>query len=223
MEERRTGGHNFRMSIGYELNFSGVGDVQKRLAMFGPSPGLSRVIGEAARDTAKEHLFRLDESHANKMGGKRSHFYWEAGKNTVYEPTADGADVVMTKTGLRQRWLGGTITAKNVKFLTIPARSESYGVPAREFPGTLKFIPTQRGGMLVKENPAPSYETFTDASGQAHRKYGKQKRLRTAGLVEYWLVPSVYQSPDPSVIPSPEKIGNAVGTAASEYLMGHNL
>ena len=207
------------MTPGYTIEIQGEGAVAEKLKQLNTLPaGMFEAMGKAGADAVKENFFRLDGSRANPMGGKRSHFYWEAAQATSYEPLSDGAAITVSgPRGIRQRWLGGTIVPLGHPFLAIPARAESYGVPPREFPGLLKFIPTQRGGMLVKDSPSTADQQKGDfMAGRNVRKKGR--RLPTEGLVEYWLVPSVYQRPDPSVVPSPETMTNAAGAAASSYL-----
>lgn len=208
------------MSDAFTITISGLGEAQSRFQKFGNSPGLSKVMGEAAQKVTRDWLFRLDGERANTLGGRRSHFYADAAKNTRYEATDDGATVVITKTGLRQRWLGGTITAKNVKFLTIPARSESYGVPARQFPRKLRFVQFRSGAAALVIDDRGESTTHTDDAGNVTTRRGKRnKRMKTAGIVEYWLVPSVHQNPDPSVLPSQSVLTEAVVEAGKNFLM----
>lgn len=210
------------MSTGYTITLTGEGETQARLMKFGPSPGLSRVMGEAASAATKEWLMRMDGTRANQMGGTRTHFYWQAAQNTRHEATADGAEVVIDKLGLRQRWLGGEIRAVNGKYLTIPARAEAYGKRARDM-GDLSFIKFKSGAAaLVKDDIS---ETVTD-SGYSRRSAAKgqrKSRKKGIGAVMFWLVPSVYQRPDPTVLPSPAYLLNAVTPRAGAYLGGFNL
>lgn len=209
----------------YTITISGEGEAKAKLQKFGRSPGLDRAVGLAAQDAVKEYYFRLDGERANAMGGKRSHFYHKAGMSAQWQPVADGVSVSVTQLGLRQRWLGGTIRAVNAKYLAIPARTESYGIRPREFPGDLQFIKFKSGAAaLVKDDQ--SHGVDMDSGGyrvKSAERGEKRTRKKGVGLVEYWLVPSVYQRPDPTAVPSPEYLLNAVTEAASTYLGGFNL
>lgn len=212
----------------FGIQLRGEDKVRERLKKFGSSPGLNRVVGRAAEGAVKEHFFRLDDERENELGGKRSHFYWEAGKNTTHSTRGDDTVVISTrKLGLRQRYFGGEIHAINGKYLTIPARSESYGVRAKDFPGKLKFVMFASGSAaLVLDTPSEDDYGTVDDSGNVvgiGRKKGKKKRLKKEGLVEYWLVPYVNQQSDPSVLPTTEAIMEKVRPEVTKYLSGFNV
>lgn len=203
------------MSEAYTITIQGEKDATRGLNVL--PLGLHTAIGKAVANEVKDHLQKLDNSRANKLGGKRSHFYWNAAQTVTSTPTTDGAEVSIDYLGLRQRWQGGTITAQNAHYLTIPARSESYGVPAREFPKKLKFVSFRSGAKaLVIDDEGEAVDSI-DEAGNVSIKRGKRRRMKTAGLVEYWLVPSVYQAPDPSVLPLPEVLINVAVNAAEEF------
>lgn len=190
------------MSEAYRIKVVGKGEVEARLAKFGPSPGLSRVAGEAAAQAVRDHFVKLDSSRPNALGGRRTHFWGKAARSVTSSPTKDGAEVTVSHTGVRQRLYGGTIRAVNAKYLTVPARAEAHGRRARSFKN-LKFVPF--------------------ASGSRALVVTGGKRSKRAGLVMYWLVPSVTQAADPSVLPSEAQLQEAVSAAASEYLMQFQL
>ena len=207
----------------YTIIITGDGKTREMLDTLsrqGVPAGMNNAAAKAAGDVVREHLMRLDGERANQLGGKRSHFYWEAAKSVTHSPTVDGAEVVIDKLGLRQRWLGGTITAKNAKYLTIPARAESYNVPARQFPQKLRFVSFRSGAkaLVIDDRQEVFTESVDDAGNvSAKRGFKRNKRKKTGGIVEYWLVPSVYQKPDPSVIPGPDKLTEAATEAINEY------
>lgn len=209
------------MSEAFTITLQGEAALQERLRNILPA-GLHESIAKAAADVVRGHLKGRDNTHANKLGGKRSHFYWNAAETVQGTATADGAIVTINHLGLRQRWLGGDIYPVHAKMLAIPARAESYGVPPKEFPGDLTVIKFRSGAMaLVKDeqthtvDDAGSYVLRSAAKGQ------RRTRKKTVGLVEYWLKDHVYQEPDPDVLPSPKAILEAVTEAASEYLSDH--
>jgi hypothetical protein len=165
-------------------------------------------------------LFSLNSSGANALGGKRTNFYSAAAKS-VEAPTVAGgrAQVLITKIGLAQRWLGGTIkagagisskTGLATRYLAIPARSEAYGRAPSEF-NDLSFIPTRRGGALVQ-----ALQT-----GVKFAKKGVKRGSEAGGLVMFWLVSQVTQRPDPSVIPSQEEFETEVERAVNDFVSRH--
>ena len=212
------------MSIGYELKIEGEGETKSKLEKLYREttvPGeLHSRIAKAAADTVKEHLQRRDSTHANKMGGRRSHFYWNAAQTVRGIPTSDGAEVVIDYLGLRQRWLGGDIYPVNAKYLAIPARAESYGIAPKDFPGDLTFVRFRSGAMAlvadVTTQTVDSYGNFVERSAARGERKSRSKKV---GLVEYWLKDHVYQRPDPDVLPRPEELLQSVTEATGEYLM----
>jgi len=168
---------------------------------------VARVGGRAVRNLISDHLFKLD-SRANKMGGKRTHFFANAAKSVTNPAVSGGkATVAIMQIGLAQRYFGGTIRAGAgtssfsggpTKYLAIPARAEAYGRAPSEF-SDLHFQPTRRGGALVQN-------------------ISKEKGGTVASLVMFWLVPSVEQAPDPSVLPTEEQIQDTATSAMGRYL-----
>lgn len=199
--------------LGYQITVESKGKIAPETI----PAGLNGRVAKVAGDHVKEHLFRLDDERANELGGKRSHFYWNAAQSVRHEALVDGAVVTINKLGLRQRWLGGVITAKNVKYLTIPARTESYNVPAPLFPRPLKFVQFKSGAKALVVDDRKETETV-DYAGNVKTVRGKRnKRIKTAGLVEYWLVPSVYQKPDETVLPSAGELASVVSAEMERY------
>lgn len=132
---------------------------------------------DGVSDYLKAFLYRLDIDRANELGGQRTHFYKHAADGMTREDSPGGADLVINQTGFRQRLLGGTITAKRVQNLTIPAIAEAYGHRAREF--ELRFVMFGVGGAKAL-----------------------MSKDRNDNRVWYWLVRSVTQQPDPDVMPT---------------------
>lgn len=89
-------------------------------------------IGEGGTDDLRNNFYEKDKV-PNQLGGKRTHFYRQAGDSTGYDLTPEGATVFATKLGIMQRWKGGYIQAKPGGWLTIPIDAEAHGKRAREF------------------------------------------------------------------------------------------
>jgi len=190
--------------LALRIALSGMTELQAQAAI---DDGALRVGGQAMANLTRTHLFGLDGSRANKLGGERSHFYANAAKSILLGPAREKEiSFSINQVGLAQRWLGGTIRAGAgtssasglaTRYLAIPARAEAYGHAPSEF-GDLAFRPRGgNAGMLVK-------------------KLGGGEE--GVGLVYFWLVTEVTQQADPSVMPSEEELGAAAVEAMGSYL-----
>ena len=153
------------------------------------------LLGRAGVNLLREHFVQLDSSRPNALGGERTHFYSSAAEGTSFTVDAEGALLAVNKIGIRQRYYGGTVEAKD-KLLTIPARAETYGHRASEF-NDLRCITFKSGAKALVELPA-----------------AKGDKL----VVMFWLRESVTQRADPTVLPSDEAMYTALNDTASEYL-----
>lgn len=156
------------------------------------TPGLLHPhIARAEERLFKDHIGKLPK---NKLG-KSTGFWAAAVRGTHAEATPDGCLVSINKQGFRQRYAGGEIKPLSPDgWLTIPARSEFYGARAREFTN-LRFILFRTGTAALVINDGGS-EKITGL--KSTRKAGGKK---SAGMIAFWLVKSVFQKPDPGVIP----------------------
>lgn len=169
------------------------------------SQDLLEIAGRSMQQTLMQHFseLALDQTHhrtALGFGVSPSGFYEDAARQTQ-APEIQGSDTVsvsITKEGVAQRRFGGTILGK--PWLTIPARSEAYGRRAREFTN-LRFV-------LFREDLAGLVEDNKSAGikGQGGRTRGLSDDPAAGGLLFYWLVRQVTQTPDPSVLPTDEEI-----------------
>ncbi len=160
-----------------------------------------KVMGQAVAQTLKDHFTALanDSQHhrtAASLGANRTGFYARAASG-VQQPNieSDGFSVSINAVGIAQRLFGGTIEPVNAKFLTIPARAESYGKRAREF-DNLKFILFPSGLAALVDKNEPAHE----------------------GSVYFWLVKKVVQQADPTVLPSDEKLMEPAIANARAYV-----
>jgi hypothetical protein len=186
------------MAISIKVNVSGdlrgaVRQIEDRKAsLLGAK--LNVQIGRRVAELFKERFFNLDKERPNQLGGKRTHFYADAAKAVSSEGNAKEAIVTVAQQGIRQRIEGGTIRPIKGKYLAIPARTEAYGKGPREFKN-LRFVKTERGAMLVEAAPKDG---------------GAVKGKVKGGLAMYWLVPSVTQKGDPTVLPRRDEIERVV-------------
>jgi hypothetical protein len=177
----------------------------------------------------------------NKLGGKRTNFWNKVG-NTVNngnpnsankaEPIVESPGRVVVTIGssiLPHKIKGGTIKAKNVKYLTIPLVAEAYEKRARRFPD-LFVIKSKKGNLLLvkpdKSSGSVPRQKF-NAKKEAKRKLPKterpKKEIKTLGLKVperetptmqeesgftpyYLLKKSVTQKPWPNSIPTEKQI-----------------
>jgi hypothetical protein len=197
------------MAVSIKVNISGdLAGEAKRLGDFRTDilgRKLNAQIGRRVGELFKERFFQLDKERPNKLGGERTHFYADAAKAVSSEGNANEAIVTVAQQGIRQRIEGGTIRPIKGKYLTIPARAEAYGHTAREFKN-LRFVKTSRGGMLV------DVDVQRVSFGRA-RKDGTRKV--TPGAVQgggamFWLVPSVTQSGDRTILPRRDEVERVV-------------
>jgi len=139
-------------------------------------------MGASVAESIRRHLVQRDLI-PNQLGGRRTHFFSSAARQTFWVAREDEAEVSIAKDGIRQRLLGGIIRPVRKKALTIPVSPEAYGRRASEFGSELRLVKLSGG-----------------ADGQ------------TAGLLVlgegphapamYVLRTQVHQAPDPSVLPA---------------------
>lgn len=170
------------------------------------SSDLLLVAGRAVQQTLTSHFFDLsrDSIHhrtAETLGANRTNFYEEAAQ-AVQQPIIEGSDSVMVSVdgpaGLAQRYFGGTIEGK--PYLAIPALAEVYGKNARDVFDELQLkmiiFPSGAGAIIKKGEKFVDHETE----------------------VYYWLVRSVTQAADPSVLPTEEELLDPALLAVQEQI-----
>lgn len=161
-------------------------------------------IGEAEVNLFQNHFRNIGP---NKYNYPTTAFWPRAAKATNWQPVAGGVTISVNQQGVRQRLQGGDIfPTDGKKYLTVPARAEAYGKVASEF-SNLQLAYTRTGGSvhafaLVEAAASQlNYGKRNKATGQ--RDYSATE---VGGGVYFWLVKSVHQNPDPTVIPADEDI-----------------
>lgn len=160
--------------------------------------------GRAVSNQLRKHFFALNKARPNQLGGKRTNFYNQAARSITYRLTSSGVTVSINKLGIRQRLQGGRIKpTRGRRYLTIPAAPEAYGTRAGEW-HNLKF-----GFAFNKKGEIQPALIEAQSTGI---KFGKRRRkdgtfsmkrsVREGGKPMFWLVRSVNQRPDPTVLPS---------------------
>jgi hypothetical protein len=180
------------LSITVDLKDKSVSELELLETSLRPA-AVNAAVASGGRFYLRAWFYRLDSERANKLGGRRTHFYGDAGRSTTYQIVTNGVVFGIAKQGIRQRLEGGTIvprgyskiTGRKLRNLTIPATAEAYGKRASEF--DLEFAMVQDGGHV---RPALVEKGETKAM--------------------YWLVPRVVQQKDPSVLPTNEQLREAL-------------
>ncbi len=179
------------------------GQARNELAEIGRLLGKPRVAMQAAGRGARKLLqghFRNRDRTANKLGGRRTHFWLDIYKSTQLGPVTDtSVTVTIGDHRFAQKVFGGRIVAKVAKALSIPVDPEAHGrrpeVFERETGLDLVFIKQRNNALL------------------ATRVEGSE-----ALRVRYLLVPFVDQAPDPEALPPREQIEQAAVDAAQAQL-----
>lgn len=172
-----------------KIQDKGVAPLFARLAAMGRSP--ADLTLPAARDVAnllKRH-YRENEAAPYKHAGGKRHFWREVGKTVQTPFTANGgrtAVVSITHPAIRQKVLGGTITAKRVRALTIPISAQAYEA------GTAATFEHETGQALFPVGATPDGTRGALASRNADGSLSFHFLLRR----------SVNQKPDPRALPT---------------------
>jgi hypothetical protein len=184
-------------------------------------PEVQHAVGGEVTRLLLDHLTALDSERPNALGGKRTHFYARAGKATSYAVHKNGVTVSVNQTGIAQRYFGGTIEpGPGKKYLTIPARAEAHGRRAGEF-NNLEVLFGRNGPYALAER-AHGKLSWRTRSKKVDGKRVREKvisggTLMDGGGIFFWLVKSVTQEPDPSVLPDESAILESACLAAQQY------
>lgn len=179
------------------------------------------VIGRSGANTVRQHLFGLNSTRPNRLGGRRTNFYAAAARGTSFRTVGSAVVVSIAQVGIALRFFGtaglpgGVMVPKTRKFLTIPARAEAHGKRASEF-NDLELV-FGRGGIPV----ALARRAQSTVGRVKDRKTGRHafvSRGEAGGEIMFWLVKSVTQRPDPSVLPTRSEIFTNIETEMRSLL-----
>lgn len=196
-------------------------DMQTAYRQFSNRAPLFDAMGRRiVRDTSR-HVRNWGLTHPNKLGGRRTN-YWatqSAKINPADVLAVDSSGATMTLDGGRMPGIlrafgdvvitAGTKTA-GVKYLALPARSESYGMKPRELPGLVLFWrgKGQPGGLSEGVPMTRTKNTVRGAKGSTYF---------APGLVMYWFKKSVTQSQDRTLLPGEDDWTQSANAAAKEW------
>lgn len=170
-------------------------------------------IALRATELVKRHLIRIAPLHhktAERLAATPTGYLTSIAELVQPFASNTSAKVLFPTRGLEifARTLGPvTVTARNVKYLTIPATAEAYGRRARTF-HDLKFIPFHNGTRaLVRQ--------------RVGMVPGKRKALIKKIINDpiFWLKRSVALPMDRSLLPSDEELAAVASIAATNSLI----
>lgn len=174
---------------------------------------LNPVVGQALAIVFFDHFVAKQQSGGNKLGGPRTNFYARAAQNTSFTVAGDYVVISIASVGIAQRFFGGTIKPVHAKFLTIPARAESYGKRASEFKD-LEILWGKNGPYALARRAASLIKPSRRNKDGIRTIYREGEQ---GGEILFWLVKEVTQQPDPSVLPSQEDVASSVNRTVLDY------
>lgn len=169
--------------------------------------GAARACAEGALPVYERHMRDLSGSNRNKFGVRGG--FWNRMLSGTKAGGTDSSGFIRMPREVGARRYGATITPKKGKFLAIPARAEAYGKSPRQF-NDLRFVPTRRGGMLVKSEPT-SGPSLTRSQRIGGNKKGQ-------GGAFYFLVPRAVIPANPAIFPADAAVLQAAGKAGLGWL-----
>lgn len=176
-------------------------------------PRMSRLV---------QRNFLAKEREGNKNKWPSTHFYARAAQATNWQEGFGFVIVSVNQIGIRQRLEGGDINpGSGKKYLTIPAVADAYGKRAREFSNLqFAFAPNP-------DNPGTVRPALVEAQA-TNIKIGKIKKdgsrsitptsTSTGRVAIFWLLGSVSQKPDPTVLPSDEQFSETFDQSVAALL-----
>lgn len=156
---------------------------------------INPVVGRSARNLIRSHLFGLNASRPNWLGGPRTNFFTKAGRATQFQIVGDSVIVSINQVGMQHQYYGGTIRPKVAKFLTIPVHPRAHGKRAREFDLELVYGLGGEPYALATKSTLVSVIRQT-RGGRITRTLGGRR-----GEIMFRLVKKVTKQPDPTVLP----------------------
>ncbi len=196
----------------------------ERVRSAAAAKSLAMVGGRAVGTLLRDHLVALN-SDRHRYG---RNYYARAARSVTVQLVPTGVAVSVTQIGFRQRLLGGRITAgangSGKQFLTIPADGvpDAYSETAAEHHDLqiAKRVNPKNGRLmwcLVRNLSTPI------SIRRRKQKDGTIKTKIDAGAVQggevvFWLVHSVNQKPDPSVMPTDAAISSTAMEAITAEL-----
>jgi len=181
----------------------------------------AKPAGQAVQQLCVSHFTAL--AAARHHGYAPQNFYADAARATLRSEALTtnnvGATLTIRKQGLAQRYFGGHLEARNGGALAIPANPEAYGHSPLEF-SSLKLIlfnGAKAFGAFVKLGAVSQAIVRKKAVKGVSTGY-KPVASNLGQIVMFWLVRSVDQRADESVLPTDAALQTAAYTGVRSYV-----
>ena len=168
---------------------------------------VSAAVGAAEVNLFQNHLAK---NPPNKNHWPTTNFWQRAAQTVTSEATDNGVAINVNQVGVAQRYYGGDIYPRDHLFLTIPARSAAYGRTAGDFSNLT--VTYGRNGAFALVESLPGKISAGKKGAQA------AEADDAGGGALFWLVRSVRQDPDPTVLPNESEIAQAAKAAIASLL-----
>jgi hypothetical protein len=172
---------------------------------------LNARMGARVVDTIREHLLRVSpQKHetAQRLGARPTGHLTRGLQGVRPALLQEDVEVQIPIPGIRRAFEDLTIVPRRSKYLTLPARAESYGQRARAF-DDLKFIPLKGGKVPVLAK--------VEVSEEAGKRPGTTRKVREL-VVFYWLKKEVTIRQDRDLLPSDGAFLDACEAGAEDFL-----
>jgi hypothetical protein len=156
-----------------------------------------------------EHFTALNNSRANKLGGTRTNYWAQVGKDSITTVTGSSISVTFPTVGFRRHVMGGppirptgrisVVTNKPIKFLTIPVNAAAHGQTVASLKAS-KGVELYRVGGALKKQQGPT----RSESDPTYFVLAKQTKAK---------------APDPTLLPKDEVFIRAAEEALTELEM----
>jgi hypothetical protein len=173
---------------------------------------VKHVAGRAGVNVLRDHLFDLDRTRRNSMGGRRSHFFAHAGRATNYSLVTAGVSLNINHAGIALRYFGGTVRPVNSRLLAIPADKSTHGTRPREHNNLVLVMFGDSGiGALMERSHSEI------SIGKKGVTRGRTVRGRNRAI-KFWLVPETEHDPDPTVLPTTGELLDGIREPVHAYI-----
>lgn len=169
------------------------------------------VAGRSGANLVRSHLRMMNETHPNRMGGRRTNFFSQVSRSVFVEPRgASAVAIAIAHPAIAQKFYGGAITAKRRKYLTIPLIKEAYGKTAQSYEvrAVTQQIKSKRAAIRARGETNAWKLKATGRAGVLFPVRLKSGMLVLAEQTETGIRPvfllkkRVFQRADPSVLPT---------------------
>jgi len=171
-------------------------------------------IAARAENLTRDYLTSLAQTRhatADSLGATPTGHLERAAESVTSRSDAEGAVIGITSPGITRAFSDITITPVNAKYLTIAATAEAYGKRAGAFNDLrLAFF---KNGTLALVKADQSSVSSRKASG-----YGIERAAGQKPPIYYWLVKSVTQKQDRTLLPSDTLLQSAAEEGVRDWL-----